>query len=722
MLNEKFKKNSVTKRNKSFRTCQLGAALLAILSAAAAAEVDQVSMAQTETMVVTATREAKARSELAESVGILDKQQIEAISPSHPAELLNRIAGVHINNLGGEGHMTAIRQPITTSGVYLFLEDGVPTRTTGLFNHNGLYEVNIPQAERVEVTKGPGSALYGSDAIGGVINLVTQQSPEQTELQANVEGGSYGWKRGLFSYGAPINDDHGFILNLNVTENDGYRDASDYQRYSVSSRVDGLLSQQTNYKVMAAYTSVDQSGVSDLEEDDYKNNPTKNKYHGDVGSRDVSAFRLTSEFSTALSDDTLLTFTPFYRYNNTEMMPSWMVTYDPNLRAAEFQSFGLLSKYRKNFSRGEFIAGLDMDHTLSEYTEQQVTVDQVDDIFTGFQESGRTNYNFDATQTSLSPYLHGEWQATESIRLIMGARYDYFYVDYTDKLGADTPEKVGYKAWYRPDSQNLHFDHLSPKLGAVYSLNKAQQIYTNYRNAFRTPSIGQLFRSGSTVNTTELEPVESDSIELGWRSAITPSLYYDVTLYHMIVKNKIVSYLDGQDRNTVNAGKTTHQGIEVAVNGQLTDEWGLDFAFTYTQQEYDEFQYIYTCYPPACDPKINETRNYAGFDVGKAPDTMGQLAVNYSPEYIPGLTVEVEWEHLGQYYTDETNTATYDGHDLVNLRASYWITDDIAVRGRIMNLTDQLYSTYTSNQVGSPAISYRPGMPISYYLGFEARY
>ena len=92
----------------------------------------------------------------------------------HPAEIVNRTPGVYVSNFGGEGHMTAIRQPITTKPVYAFLEDGVPIRSTGFFNHNALYEINIPQADRLEVIKGPGTAIYGSDAIGGVVNVFTR--------------------------------------------------------------------------------------------------------------------------------------------------------------------------------------------------------------------------------------------------------------------------------------------------------------------------------------------------------------------------------------------------------------------------------------------------------------------------------------------------------------------------------------------------------------------
>ena len=98
-----------------------------------------IANTQLEKVVVTSTQEATSIHNLAESVGVSSKEDILNISPSHPSEVLNRTPGVYINNLGGEGHMTAIRQPITTSGVYLYLEDGIPTRPTGFFNHNALY-------------------------------------------------------------------------------------------------------------------------------------------------------------------------------------------------------------------------------------------------------------------------------------------------------------------------------------------------------------------------------------------------------------------------------------------------------------------------------------------------------------------------------------------------------------------------------------------------------
>ncbi len=125
-------------------------------------------------VVVTASREEEKRVAIPAAIGVVDGATLRALDPNHPADALNRVAGVYVRVTNGEGHMTAIRQPISTDPVYLYLEDGIPTRSTGFFNHNALYEVNLPQADRIEVLKGPATALYGSDAIGGVINVSTR--------------------------------------------------------------------------------------------------------------------------------------------------------------------------------------------------------------------------------------------------------------------------------------------------------------------------------------------------------------------------------------------------------------------------------------------------------------------------------------------------------------------------------------------------------------------
>ena len=690
------------------------ALLPAFVAAVTVAETDNAL----EQVIVTATREAKTRAELAESVGVITEEQLEHIAPAHPADALNRVAGVHVNNLGGEGHMTSIRQPISTAGVYLFLEDGIPTRPTGFFNHNGLYEINVPQSAQLEVTKGPASALYGSDAIGGVINAVTRAAPESAEVSINGELGADGWQRALVSGGNKLGENSAFRLDLNSTASEGFREESDYTRTSMSGRLDSQFARGWDSKTVLSYSTIDQSGVSGLEEDDYRNNVEKNLYHGDIGYREVEAFRLSSELSYTPSENSLITATPFVRHNTMAMMPSWMVTYDPNIRDTEFSSYGLLLKYRRDFDRGEVIVGVDADYTPSEYREERITVTQDGEIFTDYARTGELTYHFEAEQTSVSPYIHAEFAPSANWRLSAGLRYDVFEVDYDDQLGTPNTDP----SHFRPESQSRDYDNLSPKLGAVYKLSDNHQLYASYRHAFRAPTVGTLFRPGSSEGTTELEPVTSVSQEIGLRGIVAERVNYEVAVYDMTTENDIVSYIEGNDRKTTNAGETSHKGVEVSVQAPVGQEWELGVSFAAMRQKYKDFSYVYGHFDFIQGAYVQENLNFAGNDISRAPESLANITLAYTPEWLSGLRMELEWSHMGDYYTDETNTQKYAGHELFNLRATHDFGEDLSVYARLSNITDERYSTYTSNQVGDEDLGYRPGLPRSLYAGVRYRF
>ena len=664
-------------------------------------------------IVVTTTREARNLNEMAESIAVLSEQALHDISPSHPAEALNRIAGVHINNLGGEGHMASIRQPITTAGVYLFLEDGLPTRPTGFFNHNGLYEINIPQSSRVEVIKGPASALYGSDAIGGVINVISKAPSMVSETDINYERGSDGWQRSLLSL-SNGDDSLAARLDFNHTRSDGFRDVADYDRQSLTGRVDGQISERIHVKLIAAHSTIDQSGVSSLEFDDYQNSRTKNFYHDQIGFREVEALRVSADFAYSISGEQLLTLTPFYRDNQMAMMPSWMVSHDPNLRDYDFTSYGALLKYRQRFLDNalELIVGMDFDSTPSTYTEEKIEVTQTDEgIYTDYSRSGVLNYHFDAKQRSLSPYIQAELQLNNQWRLNLGVRHDQFTVDYENFLPAD-PADFSHR---RPASTSIDYSNTSPKFGAVYQYANDHQAYANYRYAFRAPTVGSLFRAGSSQNSTELEPVTSVSAEIGFRGQFGDDFDYELAFYEMNTEDDIVSVIRDASRLIVNAGETVHRGIELGLDYRINDEWQLGLSVTRTDQLYKDFTYVFFSRSCFCNQQIN----FAGNQVGKAPDNLANLRLAYTPRLLPEFKAELEWDSVGEYYTDETNTQTYDGHSLVNLRLNYRLSDQFDIYLRGANLNNTLYSTYTSNQVNDPDVSYRPGMPKSWFMGLR---
>ena len=110
-------------------------------------------------------------------------------------QLVNQTPGVLMNDLGNEQHMMSIRQPITTSAVYQYLEDGISIRPVGVFNHNALYEVNLAGIDSIEILRGPASSLYGSNAIGGTINFLTKASSLTPTADLGLSASSEGYRQ-----------------------------------------------------------------------------------------------------------------------------------------------------------------------------------------------------------------------------------------------------------------------------------------------------------------------------------------------------------------------------------------------------------------------------------------------------------------------------------------------------------------------------------------------
>ncbi|HEY0667213.1 MAG TPA: TonB-dependent receptor plug domain-containing protein, partial [Sphingobacteriaceae bacterium] len=128
-------------------------------------------------IVVTAGRTSQSRREAPVAISTVNTQMLQDTKPISLDQVLNKTSGVFMVNLGNEQHQMSIRQPMSTKSLYLYLEDGIPVRTTGLYNHNALLEMNMVSAKQIEVIRGPASSMYGAEAIGGAINVITLTPP-----------------------------------------------------------------------------------------------------------------------------------------------------------------------------------------------------------------------------------------------------------------------------------------------------------------------------------------------------------------------------------------------------------------------------------------------------------------------------------------------------------------------------------------------------------------
>ena len=651
-------------------------------------------------IVVSTTQETRRLSETAASVGVITSEQLQQAKPTHPSGVMSQIPGVWVNVTGGEGHMTAIRQPQTTKPVYLFLEDGVPTRSTGFFNHNALYEVNLPQADRVEVLKGPASALYGSDAIGGVINVETARPSSEPSAEAFAEGGGSGYGRVLLS-ASGTSGGNGLRAALNLTRTDGWRDGTGYDRQSATLRWDSYLGDRTTLRTVLTGSQIDQqtAGSSALPRERFESDPEVN--FTPISYRNVRAARLSTA-ATYTGDRMLVSVTPFLRWNEMEMIPNWSLTYDPTVYETGHSSVGVLARVRHDIGaiRGRVIAGVDIDHSPGGRREQRIVPTRIESIFTTY-ELADVIYDYDVTFSGASPYLQAESNPFGDLHLTAGLRYDNMRYRYRSALDAlDTGR------WRRPADADRTYQHLSPKVGATYDLRRELAVYGNYTHGFRAPSEGQLFRQGSAANTLDLEPVTVDSYELGARGQLGTRFGYTLAAYEMHVSNDILGYTlaDGTPE-TQNAGRTEHRGVEVGLNLLVTRELRFDGAYSLARHRYDEWS-------PRPDV------DYAGKEMESAPRSIVNGRVTYTPEALANARLSLEWNRIGSFWMDPVNSHRYDGHDLFNVSATLPLPHELEVVARVFNLADTRYAE-TASYTQARGEEFAPGMPRTFYLGFQ---
>jgi len=704
-------------------------ALSGILCAPAVWAEDSAVSALPE-MTVTGTREGALLSETPATVGIIKAQTLREVRPTHPKDVLNQVPGVWVSNLSGEGHSTAIRQPLTTSPVYLYLEDGIPTRSTGFFNHNALYEINVPQSGGIEIMKGPGSALYGSDAIGGTINVLTRTPPKEAEFELSGEAGSYGWGRLLMGGGNARGDD-AWRASLNLTRTDGWQDDAGYDRQTGTVRWDRALGSDALLKTVLSFSRVDQQHVGKLTRNELDLAPRTNNVP--FSYRQVDAFRLSTAYERETANS-LVSLTPYVRDNSMEIIPNWSVSYDPSRYVTENRSFGFLGKYRRDFEplRARLILGVDFDYSPGAREEDSVKLNKTTNANGGTRYTLDTAvapvriYDYDVTYRGISPYVHGEASLTDRLRLNGGLRYDDMRYDYKNRFnngvaGATQGAPGAFPAggWYgHVASTKVDYSHWGPKLGATYSFSDDLNGFASYTNSFRAPSEGQVFRGSREATALKaqtaaesllnLKPVIVDSAEVGLRGK-AGALRYEASVYRMRKQDDIVSYVDpiSTQRTVVNAGETLHRGVELGFGLLFARDWQIDASLSYAKHTYEMWV-------------VSGAADYSGKEMESAPRIIANTRLGYAPGALNGGRVQLEWVRLGSYWLDAANTGKYDGHDLVNLRANYPFGKGMEVFGSISNLFDKRYAETADGTGAAP--TYTAGLARLTVVGLQARW
>ncbi len=681
----------------------------------APAAVGAEGAAMLDEVVVSGSRTATKLSKTPMAIGVVSDKALKRDKPKTMGDVINRIAGVSWNDLGNEQHSMGIRQPNSTNAVYQYLEDGIPIRPLGVFNHNSLNEMNLAGSESVEVVKGAASSLYGSNAVGGAVNFMTARPSPTPYASVGLRNDNTAGFRRLDTGASNTWGDFGLrFSHYSSRRNDhNWQDYSKASKDSFTLRGDYVLGATSLVHATLTHNNLDSSMTGSLFENDYRARPGYS-YNTFTYRKDKTT-RMNVAWEGETTHNGQTTATVFTRQNDHGQIPSYTIfgcagtVCKGTINNNHVSSLGLDLKHTQEFDwlASRLVAGIYFDQTSNPYVSDNLRV--VRDLATGRYVSytlnntlnpvGVRNFNTDIKNTAL--FGQFELSPAEKLRVVLGGRSDSINYDYKNNL---TPG-VNYGA----ANQSRSFSHFSPKVGATYALSKESSLYTNISEGFTPPEVLQLF---GTNNVPNLNPATYNNYEIGMRTAfLDGALKLDSALYRLDGRDTIVSYTisPGVTENR-NAGRTRSSGLELGL-GWETGAFDARFGTTVASHRFVQY-------------KVSGTLDYSGKEMPQAPSNITTAEIGYKP--VQGARIALELVNQGAYWMNNANTVRYSGHALLNMRGNYQFAGgwEAWLQGR--NLTNKLYSDSATSTYSGTGIynantqnQYTVGAPRSLMVGLN---
>ena len=651
-------------------------------------------------VIISANREAQKRTDVPVAIDVISKTQINDTKATRLDMLINKVPGVYMVDLGNEQHSMSVRQPLGYNNLFLYLEDGIPIRTVGDFNHNALIEINQASLQRIEVIKGPASSLYGSEAVGGALNFITQSPSPFLSGKIQAEAGTRGYKRTDFSLSNTYKKLGIYVGGYYADQTQEASHHNDFNKIALTFRADYAFNDKTKLVTVADYINYNTDQIGGLDSTHFYNKDYSSFYRFTY--RKVDAFRLRSTLSKKWNENNSTNFTLFYRHSSIGQNPFYdiaNVTGDPSKATGQinedaFHSYGAIVQHSKKFSsiNMKWITGVSVDYSPATFLAQFINIDKdAGGVYYQYQSTDSTLTNYRADLLNTAAYTQLEYNPISKLRIVLAARYDRLDYIFDNHLPPGAYSGA-------PDATN-HFDHFTPKVGFTYDFGNNKGMYVNYSVGFAPPNITDLY---SGVQVPVLKPSSYNNYEIGgWFAFADAKGYAEATLYDLQGKNEIViTQLANGSYINENTGETSHKGIEFNVKYAPVKDLNFRIGGTVAKHKYVDF--------------IQQGKSFSGNDMPQSPAYIMNGEITYKPHYLKGFRIGIEGQSLGSYFTDPQNTSKYNGFTVFNARTGYafgsfetwvnWI--NVANKNYAVTVEKSAYGT-----------SYRPGQLSTINIG-----
>ena len=604
---------------------------------------EQISIADTEeaelsafkydlgNVIVSATKTETYQAEIGSSTTVITSEDIKKSGKRTVEAVLRDVSGLTVMQSGTLGGQTSVYLRGAKPGQTLVMIDGVevndPISVDRSFDFAHLVTDNI---ERIEIVRGPQSTLYGSDAMAGVINIITKKGAGKPKVEGYFEGGSHNTFRESFGFSGASMDKIDYSFSATGLDSDGISDAAGgsendpYHNISLSSRLGYKILDNTELSVTARYADAKKSI------DTSSNNPP----YALIDMQNYTSWSkdLTTKFALDQSINSWWAHTLSFSYHdirrkdkkewdpvNLDNVNDW---YKGNNKKVEWQHNLSLVKWNT------FTAGLEYeDETGSSYYYSDTYGPWVD-------KQNRKSVD------NMGYYFQDQLKIWDRLFITPGIRID-------------DHEIFGSKTTYK-----ISTAYLIPQTGT--------RLKANWGTGFKAPSLYQLY---SNYGNPGLKPDESRSYDFGFeQSFLKDKLSFDLTYFHNDFKNMVDFDLDPASPTYykyINVGKATTKGFEFGTKFLPVDTLTLGVNFTYTYTENKE----------------------TGQQLLRRPKSQVNFDANWA--FLPNANLNFGANYVGSrkdsgYITDKSYT-------IFRLAGSYDVTKNLQVFGRIENLFDNQY-------------------------------
>ena len=589
-----------------------------------------------EELVITASHIPIAISESANAVTIINKEQIKNRAALSVSDLLRDVPGLAVSRSGGLGSATQIRIRGAEANHLLVLIDGVEANDPSQSDELNWGLLTASDIERIEVIRGPQSAMYGSDAVAGVINIITRRADQPLSANIYSEAGSWATRKNGFNI---AHKNHTFNMRLGAShlESDGINIARQgderdgYDNTSVNLTAGWTIEKDIRLSLVARQSS----GMSAFDSDE--------NYDGFVEDQNrVSEF----QYST-------VGLQGFYTTANDHLKHKIMIAQskseNDNFAEGLLGNSSSATKDQWQYVGSLFWDGSDQRLSLLlEYENERFN--QTGPFFSG------TNAGQYLKRSTESVALEYRVDISDSLTLAASGRYD-------DSSEFNTAETL--------------------RVEASYQLSAATRLRSAWGTAIKNPTFTERFAIfGFFVGNPNLLPEESTSWELGFDHVLfNGSLNLAATVFNAALKNEINGFApaSGGNSTAVNKeGDSQRQGVELVVGSTFSDSLSLNAAYTYIDSvEWDSNS----------DQDIDEIRRPRhSASLNLAWQATDKLQLNTNIHYSGGQT-----DDYFPPFPSLAQRVSLDKYTLLNINANYSVTEQLDIYIRLDNLLDDQY-------------------------------